>query len=92
MREIDVQTVLLVRAFEEQDREGRLLGSAERAAATRRAVGESADEGQRVLRRAGLLFERLVRERPALLRWLKLARRLPARRRCWPPSPSAWDC
>jgi hypothetical protein len=87
MRERAAQIVLLVRAFEESDREGRILSPYTRMVATRRALavtglsdfsGELAEaahirSGETVMRRARLLFNGLVRKLPFLPRVLKVA-------------------
>ena len=87
MRERGAQIVLLVRAFEEADPEGRILSPYTRMAATRRALavtglsdfdGELAEaahirSGETVMRRARVLFDALVRKLPFLPRILKVA-------------------
>lgn len=88
MRERRAQTVLLVRAFEEVDREGRVLPTPARAVATRRALrvtgltnwpGELAEapnfrNGEVVARRARLLYDDLHRSLPSVRSVLRLAR------------------
>jgi hypothetical protein len=87
MLERGAQIVLLVRAFEEADQEGRILSPYTRMAATRRALavtglsdysGEFAEathirSGETVIRRARVLFNALVRKLPFLPRVLKVA-------------------
>ena len=87
MSERRAQMILLVRAFEEADREGALLTHQARAAATRRALSvaglidlngdlaeaENIRNGETVTRRARLLFDSLHRRIPALHRILHLA-------------------
>jgi len=88
MREAQAQMILLVRAFEEVDREGRILSLEQRVAATRRAVmvttredaeGVFARSGatrneETVTRRARLLFNALGRRLPSLYRVMEIAR------------------
>jgi len=87
MREGGARIVLLVRAFEEADPEGRILSPYTRMAATRRALavtglsdfdGELAEaahirSGETVMRRARVLLNTLVRKLPFLPRVLKVA-------------------
>ena len=88
MRERNAQLVLLVRAFEEVDREGDVLATDQRTAATRRALMVTTREGaqgkfgregeipndETVMRRARLLFNALYRRIPTLYRVLDFAR------------------
>jgi len=88
MREREAKIVLLVRAFEEVDREGRILSPEQRLAATRRAVtatmGAKPDaaplewtdprQAETVVRRARLLFDGLADRLPSLRRVTELAR------------------
>jgi len=85
--ETQAQVVLLVRAFEETDRDGHVLSEHVRATASRRALrvtGLSDWSGERgsdtterytetVIRRTRLLFEVLLRKIPALRGMLKVA-------------------
>jgi hypothetical protein len=87
MGEERAQVVLLVRAFEEADREGRVISPYARTAATRRALavtglydyaGELSEarnirNGETVMRRARVLFDGLDRKLPVLRRVLKIA-------------------
>ena len=87
MGERGAQIVLLVRAFEEADPEGRILSPYTRMAATRRSLavtglsdfdGELAEathirSGETVMRRARVLLTALVRKLPFLPRVLKVA-------------------
>jgi hypothetical protein len=84
MGERSAQIVLLVRAFEEADPEGRILSTYTRTAATRRALavtglsdfdGELVEaahirSGETVMRRARVLLDALVRKLPFLPRVL----------------------
>jgi hypothetical protein len=86
LRERGAQVVLLVRAFEETDREGRILSPYTRAAATRRSLtvtglsdydGELSEathirSGETVVRRARVLFGALKRKVPFLPRVLEV--------------------
>jgi len=88
MRERSSQIVLLIRAFEEADRDGVIVPMQARAAATRRALrvtgladwsGDLKDarnvkNGETVTRRARLLFDSLSRKIPALRDVLRVAR------------------
>ncbi len=86
MREHRAQLVLVVRAFEEVDRNGQVLPLKSRAAATHRTivVTGGADlgsaghrrikSGESVFRRARILFEQLGRSSPSLLAILRSAR------------------
>jgi len=88
MLEAQAQLVLVVRAFEEADREGRVLSGYARATATRRALrvtglADSPEElrnadsqryGETVIRRARVLFESLDRRIPGLRSMVKIAR------------------
>jgi hypothetical protein len=75
MREREVQDVLLVRAFEEEDREARLLPRARRTAATRIAREQPASGPGAVLcHRASVLRVELTDRIPGLARLLRLAR------------------
>jgi len=85
--ECRAQTVLLVRAFEEVDRDGIVLPAHAREAATRRAmvvtgVGEwegdlreapNIRNGETVMRRARLLYAHLLQKVPVVRRALKVA-------------------
>jgi len=87
MSERRAQVVLLVRAFEESDRDGRIISSYARATATRRALavtglteydGELSEarnirNGETVMRRARILFDGLDRKLPILRRVLTIA-------------------
>ncbi len=87
MRERSAQIVLLVRAFEETDRDGAVLPLHAREAATRRAMmvtglsdweGNLLDapnirNGETVLRRARLLYHHLLRKVPVVQRALQVA-------------------
>ena len=87
MGEQRAQVVLLVRAFEESDREGRVISTYARTAATRRALavtglydytGELSEarnirNGETVMRRARILFDGLARKLPVLRRVLDIA-------------------
>ena len=87
MRERRAQVVLLVRAFEETDRDGAVLPHHAREAATRRAMmvtglsdweGNLLDapnmrNGETVMRRARLLYHHLVRKVPVVQRALQVA-------------------
>ena len=87
MRERRAQIVLLVRAFEETDRDGAVLPLHAREAATRRAMmvtglsdreGSLLDapnfrNGETVMRRARLLYHHLVRKVPVVQRALQVA-------------------
>jgi hypothetical protein len=87
MRERGAEIVLLVRAFEEVDREGCVLSPEQRATATRRALmvtnlgsarpfrGRRIDlRAETVERRARLLYNSLCRKIPSVPRVLELAR------------------
>lgn len=88
MLETQAQIVLLVRAFEEADREGEVLSSYARATATRRALRvtglakwpreladvDSSRYAETVMRRARVLFESLERKIPGLRRMIRVAR------------------
>jgi hypothetical protein len=88
MVEGQAQVVLLVRAFEEADRDGVVLSLYDRAAATRRALrvtglarwpqdlrdAESPRYGETVARRARVLFDALRRRIPALSGLIRVAR------------------
>jgi hypothetical protein len=75
MREQHAQTVLLIRAFEEEDRAGGILSLQRRTQATRVARERAADErGDLLYRRAALLADHLTRALPTLPRLLRLAR------------------
>jgi hypothetical protein len=73
LSETEARTVLLVRAVEETDPEGVLLSPRTRAAASRRAIDEAPDahDDTHLRRRAALLRDDLVREAPALERFLQ---------------------
>jgi hypothetical protein len=87
MSERRAQVVLLVRAFEESDRDGRIISTYARATATRRALavtglteyrGELSEarnirNGETVMRRARILFDGLDRKLPILGRVLSIA-------------------
>lgn len=87
MLETQAQIVLLVRAFEEADREGRVLSSYARATATRRALrvtglakwpqeladAESTRYSETVVRRARVLCESLDRKIPGLRGMMRIA-------------------
>lgn len=88
MREHRAQIILLVRAFEEVDRDGRVLAQHARALAGRRALmvtgladgddeiplGAGLPQGEAIFRRARLLFGSLVRRLPALPSILRISR------------------
>jgi hypothetical protein len=88
MLEAQAQLVLVVRAFEEADREGRILNPYARATATRRALrvtgladspaelrnADSQRYSETVIRRARVLFESLDRKIPGLRNMVKIAR------------------
>ncbi len=88
MIEAQAQVVLAVRAFEESDRDGRLLSPYARSAATRRALrvtglarwpqdladAESPRYGETVFRRARVLFDTLERRMPGLRGTIGIAR------------------
>ena len=81
MREERLRDVLLVRAFEEGDEEGKLLGLRERAIVTREvrdefAVGGVEPDPEALLaRRAERLRERILRNRPTVQRVFDLSAR-----------------
>ncbi|MGH7388508.1 MAG: hypothetical protein ACREM3_03515 [Candidatus Rokuibacteriota bacterium] len=69
LSEGDARTLLLIQAVEDADQDGVLLPPRTRAAATRRVFDEvsgSTDDGARLLRRASLLRDDLLRAAPAL--------------------------
>ena len=88
MGERSSQIVLLIRAFEEADREGMIISMQARRAATRRALrvtgladwrgdfhdADNIRNGETISRRARLLFDSLVRKIPALRGVLRVAR------------------
>lgn len=81
MREDELRDVLWVRAFEEADREGHLIGLREREIASREVRGELGVGGRTpnpedfLARRAARLRERLLRAHPAGERVFELTRR-----------------
>jgi hypothetical protein len=78
MHERQAEIVLLVRAFEEVDGDGRVLPHERRADATRRARERAGDRDDALLgRRAAILGKRLTDTFPTLPRLLRLARLSP---------------